>query len=1234
MRIVIDMQGAQASNAFRGIGRYTMALSKAIVRNCKKHEVILALNGAFPESLDRIYSSFSNVLPRENIKVWYPVVPTAYLEQQNDIRRKANECVRKAFFASLAPDVVLVSSLFEGLGDDAVTEIESCIDGFITATVLYDLIPYIHQNPYLENPDVKKWYLEKIDFLKKSDLCLAISESSRLEGVNYLSLDDAKCIGISTDADEQFRKVKMAPVEIVEVKKKYGIKNNFVMYTGGIDFRKNIEGLIRAYSLLAKQVRQQYQLAIICSIQEDSRKKLLSLVEKCGLDEAEVILTGFVPEEDLIALYNCCSLFVFPSWHEGFGLPALEAMRCGAPVIASNLSSLPEVVGMEEALFDPYSDQAIAQLMQRALTDKKFNQKLVQNAESRSQRFSWDITAQRAIEAMEKAVIEKQKNNLKCSGSTVKSKLAYVSPLPSERSGISDYSAELLPVLSEYYQIEVIIEQEEITDDWIKKHCQVRTVDWFMKNAHSYDRVLYHFGNSHFHQHMFSMLCSVPGVVVLHDFFLSGIVHYMEATGNTSGFFTQELYKSHGYSALQEMSQAQDISDMVWKYPASRGVLENSIGAIVHSENSVHLAEKWYQLDKSALRIIPHLRAPEANLDFQNARLSLDFGLDDFIVCSFGLLGPSKLNHRLLQAWFDSVLAKEKNCYLVFVGQNHEGEYGEVLVRSISKSGCEKRIRITGWASKCLFKKYLTAANIGVQLRSLSRGETSGTVLDCMNYGLPTIVNANGSMADLDKKTVWMLPDDFKDEELTEALETLWHESEVRKKLGSNAKEKILKDHDPNRCAHLYFEAIEGFYKEKSPDLFKLYPKLASILSESNTDIDLHCLANNLSLTFPNKYRQKQLLIDISELVQRDAKTGIQRVVRSILHEWLAKPPAGFRVEPVYATVDTGYRYARQFVSSFIGASSINLIDEPIDYAPGDIFFALDLQPQVQVAHRDFYQHLSRHGVKVTFMVYDLLCIQMPQYFVEGGSAGHTQWLNSVAVADSAICISNSVAVELQDWMKSNAADKLEMFSIDWFHLGADIDNTQPSQGLPHEAGATLASLQSCPSFLMVGTLEPRKGHLQVLEAFEELWRQGQQINLVFVGKQGWLVDELVERLRHHPELNKRLFWLEGISDEYLEKVYATSTCLIAASYGEGFGLPLIEAAQHKLPILARDIPVFREVAGEHASYFTAEQPEQLADTVRQWLELYKQGAHPKSDQMPWLTWEQSAKNLIDLIVQ
>lgn len=371
----------------------------------------------------------------------------------------------------------------------------------------------------------------------------------------------------------------------------------------------------------------------------------------------------------------------------------------------------------------------------------------------------------------------------------------------------------------------------------------------------------------------------------------------------------------------------------------------------------------------------------------------------------------------------------------------------------------------------------------------------------------------------------------------------------------------------------------------------------------------------------------------MSELIQRDARTGIQRVVRNILAIWLSNPPAGYRVEPVFALRDGGYRYARNFTATFIERDASTLVDDPIAYGPGDIFFALDYQPAVQVAHRQTYQDFRREGVSVVFMVYDLLPLTMPQHFVAGSAQTFKTWLEVVSEGDGAICISQSVAHELRLYLCDSALMSSNNYKVKWFHLGSDTNDAGRGAGLPEDSKYLLDQIRQRDSFLMVGTLEPRKGHTLVLDAFENLWRESIDINLVIVGKQGWLVDALIERLKAHPELQHRLFWLPGISDEFLDQIYASSRCFIAASEGEGFGLPLIEAARHGLPIIARNLPVFREVAGDKAHYFDSSAPELLAVTIKEWLALYRADRHPCSDEITWLTWDASASNLLQSLL-
>lgn len=1233
MRIVIDMQGAQSSaNWNRGIGRYTMSLALALVHNRGDHEIFLVLNSSFPASVERIRAKFEALLPPDNIRVWNAPSPMAHIDPRNEWRRHSGEIVREAFLASLHPDFTIISSLFEGLNDDAVTSLKRYSDEYLTAVILYDLIPLIHRRPYLENPAVEQWYLEKIEYLRRADLWLAISESSKQEGLEHLGLPTRRCINISTCADEHFRKISLTTEAERGLRKKYGLARSFVMYTGGIDHRKNVEGLILAYGRLSPGLRTTHQLAIVCSVQDDSRRKLMDLATHEGMNADDVVFTGFVPEEDLVALYSLCAVFVFPSWHEGFGLPALEAMRCGAPVIASNTSSLPEVVGLSEALFDPHSRGAITNAIERALTDQEFRAQLIAHGLIQASKFSWNETARRTIDAMSQAHAERAVKNRNSIARCARPLMAYVSPLPPERSGISDYSAELLPALAKHYDIEVVVAQEAVTDEWTATNCTIRSPQWFIENSARFDRVIYHFGASSFHQHMFELLRTVPGVVVLHDFFLSGVIHYMDALGYAPKFFSDQLYRSHGFAGLLDYAQAKDVADVIWKYPCSLDVIESSVGVIFHSEYSLRLMDQWYGEVAQSSSVIPLLRAQTKSNGVAVARRALGFSDSDFLACSFGILGPSKLNHRLLNAWLNSDLAKVNGCHLVFVGENQKNEYGDSLRSLIEQHPNGASVQITGWTDQETFRMYLNAADIGVQLRALSRGETSAAVLDCMNHGLATIVNANGSMADLADGAVLKLTDDFDDQDLILALETLWRDQGLRSQIGAKGQGVILESHDPTKCAKLYETAIEISYAKNRLSLNGLIDAIGEISTVDTGDSELIGLADSIARTFPSDRTKRVLLVDISELVQRDAKSGIQRVVRNVLQHWLLDPPAGWRVEPVYATVTEPYRYARQFTTAFLNIPDVGLIDEPIEFAPGDVFFALDFQPHVQIAKADFYQLLRNNGVTVKFQVYDLLCLLQPQHFVPGAEETISTWLQVVGEGDGAICISQSVSEELHDWMSRRTWKRLRQFRLESNLLGADFNDSSNNLGIPAEATHVLKTLRQCPTFLMVGTLEPRKGHAQTLDAFEYLWRSGVDINLVVVGKQGWMVEDFVERLRKHSERCNRLFWLEGISDEYLESIYSASTALIAASYGEGFGLPLIEAGQHRLPIIARDIPVFREVAGANAFYFSAGTPIELKDALDAWLNMYKLNTHPRVENLKWLTWKESSTNLIKLL--
>lgn len=836
MRIVIDMQGAQTESRFRGIGRYSLSLAQGIVRNCAEHEVYLVLNGMLSESIDSIRSAFIDLLPQSHIRIWYAEGPVADRDPTNLCRRQVAERIRQACIDELKPDVVHVTSSVEGYIDDAVIGSPLLHSKALISSTLYDLIPLISPQQYLDNNlGYKKHYLEKVEAFKNYGLLLSISEFARQEALSLLPLDDTRLVNVSTAADDVFRPVSLSPEEREALTNKFGLRETFVLYSGGADERKNLPQLITAFAAIKPQLGE-LQLVFAGKMPQWHIDKYRELALSKGLSQTDLVFTGFITDAELVALYNTCRVYVFPSWHEGFGLPPLEAMKCGAPVIGANTSSVPEVIGWEEATFDPFNVQAVSQKLRQALVDDEFRAALAAHGLQRAALFSWDNTGKAAIAAFEQALTQVQR-------------------------------------------------------------------------------------------------------------------------------------------------PAEDAADTK-----------------------------------------------------------------------------------------DGALA---------------------LVDSLTASG------------------YLESGALDIQ-----------------------------------------------------------------------------------RLAKAIDYSLQG--PAGKPSLF----------------------------------------VDVSELCKHDGKSGIQRVVRSILLEWLNNPPLSYNVKPVYTVAgETFYRYASRFTARFLGqADSEGMEDEAVTYQAGDAYLCLDLLMDVLPHKKPFLNAMRNHGVSIYFVVYDLLILQMPHCFVDSLQQHYLNWINAVAEYDGALCISQAVADDLKAWMTEHGPQRTREFKIDAFHLGADIDQSAPSQGMPESPSLRIENLGEGPMFVMVGTLEPRKGHAQALDAFDILWAQGVQANLVIVGKHGWLVDDLAMRIQSHPQLGSHLLWLDGISDEYLEHVYNNSDCLIAASEGEGFGLPLIEAAQKGLPIIARDLPVFREVAGDHAFYFEGATSQTMAASLLAWLELHACGTHPTSTTMPWLTWKQSAAQLLEAV--
>lgn len=824
MRIVIDPQGALGGSRLRGIGRYTRSFVRAFAEQAGDHELFILLNTMLPTAFETLRQDLDGLVPQENFITWSSEGPVGGMHPANAQRRAFAKEVWEEVVASLEPDLLIVSSLFEGAEDDAVCSVPVGRN-YLVATICYDLIPVIYSQHYLLDPGMRAHYRRTVNTLATSDFLLAISQSAADEAVQLLRYPIERVTNISAAVDSSFGDVPPLALDT-----RFGITRPYMLYVSAFEVRKNHAGLIKAYAMLPAEVRAKHQLVLGGGV--GNAGLLRDIGNECGLGEDELIFTGNVDDDELGALYGQAKAVAFPSWHEGFGLPILEAMMFGRAVISSNKSSMPEVVGYEEALFDPHDQKSIAAAVERVLTDDAFRLRLEENAPKRVAAFSWERSARLALEFLEKGVARH--------------------PRP------RDYN---------------------------------------------------------------------------------------------------------------------------------RRFVANMVGR--------------------------------------------------------------------------------------------------------------------------------------------ARGNP------------------------------------------------------------------LLRD----------------------------FP----------TEIASHHIAR----TFRADER-RQLLIDVSRLVVEDARTGIQRVVRAILMSLLKNPPAGWVVQPVHANVsELGYRYAREFADRFLGLEVAWHADTPVEVWAGDVFCVLDLEPDILIKQRPVLDDWRMRGVQVHTVVHDILPLLLPDYFPDSvGEEVIGKWVKELARHDGAICVSRTVSLQLEQWMKDNGVDPSPRFRFGWFHHGSDITSSKPTKGLPQSATGILAMMKESSVALMVGTLEPRKGHAQAIEAFDVLWKQGIDIALVIVGKKGWRVDELAMRITAHPEYGKRLIWLENISDEYLERLYDSATFLLAASFGEGFGLPLIEAARKNLPLVVRDIPVFREVAGESAFFFeNRRDPWAIADSIKIWLDLHRQGKHPKPQGMTAQSWAQSAEMLVQQLI-
>lgn len=402
MRLVIDLQACQNGSADRGIGRYALAMTRALVRAGRgRHSFRLMLSDRFPERVARVRAAFDGLLEPHEIVVTAVPPDIGSATEGRMWRTRAAEVVWSEAATALKPDAWFTPSLFEGFWEDVVTSVEAV--PWVTAATIHDLIPLEDPEAYLAGDGNKSAYARKIASVLRCDLLFAVSEHSKREAVARLGVDPARIDVAPLGAEPEFHPADVAPERRAALLRRHRIRGRFLITASPFEARKNLEGLIAGFAATPPSARGGVQLVICGRMDLHARDRIAAWAEREGLRRSDIVLPGFVPDEELIDLYRLCEAMVFPSLSEGFGLPPLEAMACGAAVLASSATSLPEVVGREDALFDPTSPGDIGRAITRVLTDETFRQSLRDHGPRHAATFSWDRSAARILERLEAA---------------------------------------------------------------------------------------------------------------------------------------------------------------------------------------------------------------------------------------------------------------------------------------------------------------------------------------------------------------------------------------------------------------------------------------------------------------------------------------------------------------------------------------------------------------------------------------------------------------------------------------------------------------------------------------------------------------------------------------------------------------------------------------------------------------------------------------------------------------
>jgi glycosyltransferase involved in cell wall biosynthesis len=784
----IDVQGCQNTKNFeRGIARQAAESTQALLRVAPEaiHTVGLTPKQPVPSSLDFLNGT--------GLLGW--------------VSGKGSE-------PDPRPPIYHVTSPFEGPAPT--TELVELWphwarrEGVRLVITLHDLIPLLFPREYIDaNPFHSMPWLARLGIVRAADHILAVSQSSAADAVEHLEFDESRITVIDAGVSPQMASMVSSRDEAAKILEGRlpELRDGFLFYVGGDEWRKNMEGLIRAYGLLPERLRERHQLVITCKLLPARREDLLMFARRHGIAGGQLLFTGFVPDRELSALYRLCELFVFPSLYEGAGLPILEAMSCGAPVVGSSISSVPEILGDDRSTFDPSNPADVAACLERTLGSDEELERLRRVSAERAAHFTWDRVAERAVDGYERALADPPRRN---PPARRRKRLAVFTPWPPEQSSVSAYSRRLVEGLTEHADVDVFVAGADL--DFYDRSLEPRVKLWpagnfdWVHELRDFDRFLYVLGDSPLYLHSLRALLERPGVVAAHDVRFGRLyqgLHLAEAPTDDM-WLKERLLEMYGERIpLSELRRAPEDREVEVRFGVfmSKEVREHAEKVLVHSR---------YAADVLRMDRLPG--EPEVETEVVSR------GIPEVAMERNGgslHAGPTVISHGageraeaidLLLHGFARFVSERPDARLVLLGELEEGAEAR-LNETASNLGIAPAVRLAGHLEDDEYWRLLAEANLAVQLRTSSDGEASGSVCDCLAARVPTIVSAVGWLREQPEPAVLHVSRDCHPDELADKIRLVTDDQDLRDRVRL-AQDEYAEAHSYRRVAERYAELL------------------------------------------------------------------------------------------------------------------------------------------------------------------------------------------------------------------------------------------------------------------------------------------------------------------------------------------------------------------------------------------------------------------------------------------